>query len=91
MAKIKEIVVVEDNLFNFDSLVSFQTESYIGEWNNYAYAFMVYNKDSVYAGEVVDMIYANDLEELVYHVKTDLDEEIEDVYDVHIINITFDV
>lgn len=92
MAKIEKIIRVENNMFGYGELISFQTDYYIGEWNDNEDNFTIFSKDqSLHAGDVVCRIYADSLEELIHEVKEELDEEIIEVYNHHITTITFNI
>lgn len=92
MAKIERITRIENDEFGFDELISFRTDYYIGEWNENEDNFTIFSKDqSLHAGDVIGTIYADSLEELIYEVKEELDEEIIEVYNFHITTITFNI
>ena len=99
MAKIEKIekvvtvkITVENDEFSFNDLMSFQTENFVGEWVANEDAYAIFNKN--YAQHVDDRIItidANNLEELVFQVKSQLGEDITDVYDRRISKLTFDI
>ena len=92
MAKIEKIIRVENDLFDFEELISFQTDYYIGEWNENENNFTIFSKNqSIHAGDVVCAIYAESLEDLIYEVQKNLEEEIIEVYNHHITTITFNI
>ena len=92
MAKIERVTRVENNEFDFGEIISFQTDCYIGEWNDNEDYFVIFSKNNpLHAVDVIGTIYADSLEELIYEVKEELDEEIIEVYNHHITTITFNI
>lgn len=96
MAKIEKIVTttirVENNKFDYTSIMSFQTEHYIGEWDSNEDGYAIFRKDRArYIDDKVYMTFPDDLEELMNEVKSLTGEEITDVYDERIIRITFNI
>ena len=85
-------VKVENDEFGFNELVSFRTKNYVGQWTGNENEFVIFHKNyGKYVGDMIDMICAYNLEDLVDEVKDCVREEIIEVYDRNIISISIDV
>lgn len=93
MAKIKTIttVTIEDDMFDYDDLCSFQTKNYFGEWVASAGGYAIFrNSEDTRVAQMIKIIQANSLEELAFQVKSLLGEDIIEGYEDYITTINID-
>lgn len=91
MAYVEKVVRVKDNEFDFDNLMSFRTKSYVGGWNG-DNGYAIFSKEgNICLDDIVETVYADNLEDLMNEVVYSVDEEIIEVYDRNIISISIDV
>ena len=92
VVRVEKIVKVENDEFDFEHLVSFRTANFVGEWNGNKNEFIIFHKNyGKYVGDMIDIISADTLEDLVDEVKNCVNEEIIEVYNRNIISISIDV
>lgn len=94
MAKVKTVVTVtvEDDMFDYDDLCSFQTKNYFGEWVASECGYAIFrNSEDTRVALMIKIIQADTLEELAFQVKCLTGEDIIDAYDEYITTINIDI
>lgn len=91
MAYIEKVVRVRDNEFDFDHLMSFRTKSFVGGWNGDD-GYAIYEKEGdKYLDDIIDTVYADNLEDLMNEVENLFNERIIEVYNRNIITLSIDI
>ena len=79
MAKVITTIVADDGM-NFDYIMSFKTENYIGIWDNVGEQFVLLDKSGVYF-ELRPLKDCENLKELDDAVYAEVKEHITEVFD----------
>ena len=91
MAYVEKVVRVKDNEFDFDNLISFRTKSYVGGWNGDDGYAIFSKEEDIFLDDIIDTVYADNLEDLMNEVENSVDEEIIEVYNRNIITLSIDI
>lgn len=91
MAYVETIVRVKDDEFSFDNLMSFRTANYVGGWNGDD-GYSIYEKEGDKClDDIIDTVYADNLEDLINEVENSFNERIIEVYSRNIITLSIDI
>lgn len=91
MAYIEKVVRVKDNEFDFDNLMSFRTKSFVGGWNGDDGYAIFSKEEDICLDDIIDTVYADNLEDLMNEVENSVDEQIIEVYNRNIITLNIDI
>lgn len=91
MAYVERIIRVKDNEFDFDNLMSFRTKSFVGGWNGDDGYAIFSKEEDICLDDIIDTVYADNLEDLMNEVENSIDEQIIEVYDRNIITLSIDI